>query len=131
MDVLPSFWTLLPGVIAGCLAVAWVGRWIQLLIAALGTDPGRPAIVLGPLQRGPIFLAIVVHPVPWLVLIGLGLGIHRLFGGPIGAVWVWFFSGFFFGPALFMALVYSKVARIRRERAQGSDPSHSDAPRKI
>jgi hypothetical protein len=131
MDALPSFWTLVPGVFAGCFAVGRVGRWILLLIAVLGRDPGRPAVVLGPLQRAPLFLAIVVHPVPWLVLIGTGLGVHRLFGGPIGAAWIWFFSGFFLGPVLLMALLYSKIARIRRKQARGSDPPCSDVPRKV
>jgi hypothetical protein len=110
----------MPGVIAGCLVVGRVGHWIQLLLAALGRDPARPAVVVRPVQRGPLLLATVVHPVPWLVLIGIGLGIHRLFGAPIGAAWIWFFSGFLFGPVFLLALMYFKIARLRRKRAQGS-----------
>jgi hypothetical protein len=125
MDALPSFWTLMPGVIAGCLVIGRVGHWIQLLIAALGRDPARPAVVVRQVERGPLFLATVVHPVPWLVLIGIGLGVHRLFGAPIAAVWIWFFCGFFFGPMFLLALMYFKVARLRRKRAQGSDPPPS------
>jgi hypothetical protein len=112
----------MPGVIAGCFAVGRIGHWIQLLLAVMGRDPARPGIILRPMQRGSLFLATVAHPVPWLGLIGAGFGIHRLFGPPIGAAWIWFFCGFFFGPLILLGLMYFKIARLRRKRAQGSDP---------
>jgi hypothetical protein len=110
----------MPGVIAGCLVIGRIGHWVQLLLAALGRDPARPSLVVRPVQRGPLFLATVVHPVPWLVLIGIGFGVHRLFGAPIAAAWIWFFCGFFFGPMFLLGLMYFKIARLRRKRAQGS-----------
>jgi hypothetical protein len=47
----------MPGVIAGCLVIGRIGHWIQLLLAALGRDPARPAVVVRQVQRGPLFLA--------------------------------------------------------------------------
>jgi len=120
MDALPSFWTLMPGVIAGCLVIGRIGHWIQLLLAALGRDPARPSLVVRPVQRGPLFLATVVHPVPWLALIGICLGVHRLFGAPIPPAWIWFSCGFCFGPMFLIGLMHFKSVGLRRKRAQDS-----------
>jgi hypothetical protein len=115
-----SFWTLMPGALVGCLAAGRIGHWIQFLLTVLGRSPARPSLAVGPLQRGPLLLATVAHPVPWLVLSGIGFGVHRLFGPPISAVWIWFFCGFFFGPLILLVLIQLKIARLRRKRAQGS-----------
>jgi hypothetical protein len=72
----------MPGVLVGCLAAGRIGHWLQFLVTVLGRSPARPSLVVGPVQRGPLLLATVAHPVPWLVLIGIGGGIHRLFGPP-------------------------------------------------
>ena len=119
MNGLPSFWTLMPGVVAGCFAVGRIGHWLQLVLVALGRDPAHPRTIVGPVQRGPLVLATVVHPVPWLLLLGVGFGIHRLFGGPIDPPWRWFFIGFVLGPLVFGTLLYFKVQQIRRRRLAG------------
>jgi hypothetical protein len=120
MDALPSFWTLMPGALIGCLAAGRIGHWIQFLLTVLGRSSARPSLVVGPVQRGPLLLATVAHPVPWLVLIGIGFGVHRLFGPPISVAWIWFFCGFFFGPLILLVLIQFKIAGLRRKRAQGS-----------
>jgi hypothetical protein len=125
MDGVPSFWTLLPGVIAGCLLIGRVGQWIQLLLSASGIDPARPFTKVRPAQMGPLILATVAHPMPWIILIGTALGVRRLLGGPIAAEWTWFFWGFFCGPMLIVAVTYFRIARAIRKQSRESAPPPS------
>jgi len=126
MDAVPSFFALLLGVILGCIAIGRIARWVQLLLATMGRDPARPAIVVGAFQKAPFLLATIVHPIPWLLLGGIGFAAYFMFIGQTIAIgWKWFFCGFFLGPLLLLAWIYLMVARNRNKRVRKSAPPPS------
>lgn len=121
MDDLPAYWTIPFGVVAGCLAIGRTARWIQLLRelykndrSATGTGKKRPQIVA-------LLLSTILHPTPWLVAIGIVLGIRRLFDShQISPQWKWFFVAFFIGPTLIGVYLYFKVQRILKAKAKAA-----------
>jgi hypothetical protein len=119
MDSLPAYWTIPFGVIAGCLAIGRTARWLQLLRALSGKDGSAATTANNSPQVVATLLSTVAHPTPWLVLIGIGLGVHRLFNTqPISQEWKWFFWAFFLGPALLGGVMYLRVRRILGGKAK-------------
>jgi hypothetical protein len=119
MDSLPSYWTIPFGVIAGCLAIGRTARWLQLLRALSGKDDSAATTTEKPPRVVATALSTVAHPTPWLVVIGIGLGVRRLVDTqPISQEWKWFFLAFFLGPALLGTIIYFKARRIQRTRAK-------------
>ncbi len=115
MDSLTSLWPLPLGFIAGIVAVPALFRWLLLLLASLGklprdlgTDQQRP-------RKSGMRLA-VFHPVPWLLVLGLALGVPQLLTSSARAEWLWFVAGAVAAPVLNGVLVYRAVRRARAKR---------------
>ena len=115
MDALLRLWPLPLGFILGLVAVPLLFRWLLLVLASfgrlppnLGTEAQRP-------RKAGVALAIA-HPVPWLVLLALVIGVPRLIASPARAEWLWFAVGVLAAPALNGILVYRAVRRARARR---------------
>lgn len=115
MNELPSFWTVIPGFIAGCLFVGRVARWLQFVRAMMG----KPDVSFGA-EPNPrpwkTILSIVAYPTPWIALVLIVWGIHHVVVAPLTSEWRWFYAAFFGGPTILVALLYSKVRRLQRQR---------------
>ncbi len=115
MEALSHLWPLPLGFVAGLIAVPLFFRWLLLLLASLGKLPpnlGTPA--QRPRKVG-VALAIV-HPVPWLLLLGFVLGIPRVVASSARSEWFWFLVGVVAAPSLNGLLVYLAVRRARARR---------------
>ena len=66
-------------------------HWFILLLSGLRRNPIAAPLPMTGRVWGRIFTAI--HPVPWLLLIGIPYGIHRFLAHPPAAGWRWFFAG--------------------------------------
>ncbi len=90
MTALPAYIAVLPGFFVGLLCGSLVTHWVALLLVALGI-PGRRA---GAAPSGRVWAIVftLVHPVFWLLFLGLPFGIHRLIVKTPTAPWLWFFS---------------------------------------
>ena len=112
MNDLPAFLALTPGVLAGLLIGTLLSRWARLLVTAFGPGSGMAGEVTPPRSRSAQLFAIL-HPVPWLAIIGLGLGVSRLRAGPVAEGWLWFWGAAIATPAAVVVL----VGRALRARA--------------
>jgi hypothetical protein len=115
MNEVSRLWPLPLGFLAGILAVPFLFRWLLLLLASLGKLPPN----LGTPSQRPRRVGVVqaiVHPVPWLLVLVLTLGIPRTIASPVRAEWVWFLIGAVAAPCLNAALVYAAVRRVRAKR---------------
>ena len=122
MDGLPSFWSFMPGVIAGCLFVGRVARWLQFVRAMMG----KPDVSFGA-EANPrpwkTFLSIAAYPTPWIAAALIIWGIHHIVVAPLTSEWRWFYAGFFGGPTVLTALLYLKVRQLQRKRqSQAASP---------
>ena len=84
MNPLTQLWPLPLGFIAGIIAVPPIFRWLLLLLASLGKLPRNLGTEAQRPRRVGIALA-VIHPVPWLLLFGLVLGVPRVIASPARA----------------------------------------------
>jgi len=112
-----AYLAFLPGLSVGMFLTGFVVHWIALLLAALGRDLDGNRVPSSPGRRWPIVLA-VVHPVPWLLLIGLPYGIYFLVTQPPPPGWLWFFygalAGFLGSPLLAIYLVLRNRSQAKR-----------------
>ena len=110
MNSLPAFFAVMTGVFVGLLCVPLVTHWMALLLTALGKpDPRKVGASLG---RVWAIVFTVLHPVPWILLFGLPLGIHRLIVNAPTQPWRWFWAGAstsFFGVFILGFLMTRKV----------------------
>ena len=78
------------GVFSGFLCVPFVTHWVRLLMASLGRYPGgHPSGQ--PLPQRYLRLFAVLHPTPWLLLVGVPWGIYSLVSNPPSKSWVVYF----------------------------------------
>ena len=88
---MPAFVSFLPGLLAGSLCLSLVTHWITLLLSGWRRNPiDAPLPTTG---RVCAHVLTVVHPVPWLLLLGIPYGTYRLLTNPPTAGWLWFFAG--------------------------------------
>ena len=66
-------------------------HWVTLLLSGLRCNPIDAPLPTTGLIWGRIFT--VIHPVPWLLLIGIPYGIHRFLTHPPAVAWRWFIAG--------------------------------------
>ena len=90
MDATPSFWTIPLGMFAGILCVPFITHWLRLLLTTIGKHPDNDP--LPPPRNVGLIIFTVLHPVPWLLIVGLPLGVFRLYSQPPSDQWLWFFG---------------------------------------
>jgi hypothetical protein len=115
-----AFATFLPGLFAGSLFSSLVTHWLALLLSGWRRNP-----IDAPLPTTGRVLArifTVIHPVPWLLLVGIPYGIHRFLTNPPTIGWRWFLAGFvvaFAGTYVFAGVVLMRRrAQIATENAE-------------
>ena len=115
MDSLYHAWPLPLGFLAGVFAVPLLFRWLLLLLASLGRLP--PSLGTSAQRPRKVGVALaIIHPVPWLLVLGLTLGLPRIIASPVRAEWIWFMVGALSAPCLNGLLVYAAVRRARARR---------------
>jgi hypothetical protein len=113
MNGLPAFVALLPGLFAGSLVLSIITHWVTLLLSGWRRNPiGAPLPLTGRVWAR---IFTVIHPVPWLVLVGIPFGIHRFLTNPPAPGWRWFFAGVVGAVVgtLFMATIVLRRNRSR------------------
>ena len=111
-------WPLPIGFVLSLFTVPLLMRWVLLVLGAMGRLPRN----LGSPSQRPRAVGIglaILHPVPWLILLGLVFGIPRAIASPARAEWLFFLVGVVCAPALNAVLIYASIRRRRKRRAGG------------
>jgi hypothetical protein len=107
------------GFLAGNAATMFFTHWLHAVMAAFGKGP-----VSAP-HRVDLLAALmmtILHPVPWMLLIGGWFAVHRLIFGPIiPDGWRWFWIG----AACWTIYVAALVTLMMRRKAKAK-PVRSD-----
>jgi apolipoprotein N-acyltransferase len=120
MDDVPAFIALFPGILLGSLLLTFVFHWVRLFLSAIGRNPEEKGIP-DRAGRNWMLLFSVIHPVPWLLLLGLPYATYSFFSDPPGAGWTWFIGG----AALSVVMVFASAAIvIRKHRTQAESGDH-------
>jgi hypothetical protein len=117
MDTMPLFVIVPAGMLAGMICTTFFTRWLAILFTAVGKEPGVAPSLQRRRRIGPILVA-VLHPVPWLLLIGWPVGIYKLIYESPPEAWVWFFGSAvvsFVGLFVYAFLVARKRMELRRK----------------
>jgi hypothetical protein len=86
-----AFLAFVPGLFFGSMCFGLAVHWVTLLLSGMRRNPiAAPLPTVGRIW-GRIFT--VIHPLPWLVLVGIPYGIHRFLTHPPAVGWRWFFGG--------------------------------------
>jgi len=113
---LPPFFALFPGCLAGAIVVLLFSRWLRLLLAAFGKYPrsDRP-----PEGSSRIWATVftIVNPVPWLLVVGIVVGIKHLRVGHPSAAWLWFWGATILTP---LAVVWLSANAVRKSRGRNA-----------
>ena len=121
MEGVPPYWTVVPGLFAGLFYVALCSKWASLFLSAIGRLPE-------PLKQGAVnkastigIVLSMIHPAPWLLLVGVPYALVHFYQRPSWLAWVWFI-----GTALIVAIaqvtfVLSMIYRNRREIRKKSE----------
>jgi hypothetical protein len=107
---------LFAGFLAGNAATMYLTHWLVAVMAAFGRGP-----VSAPhrIDLVAVLIMTLLHPVPWMLLIGGWLGIHRLIFGPIiPEGWRWFWLGVGCWAIFIAALSGSIMRRMRKARVK-------------
>jgi hypothetical protein len=107
------------GIGVGSLVMKVVLHWVALLLAALGRDIGSSAPQRLSTAKWP-FIFVVVHPVPWALLLGLPYGIHFLVRNPPAPGWIAFLGGVTFA---IVAIPIASFIMLRNYRSKAAAAS--------
>ena len=121
LDALSRVWPLPLGFLAGLFALPVIFRWLLLLLASLGKLPPNLGTSAQRPRKVGVALAII-HPVPWVLLLGFILGGSRIIASAARAEWVSFLLGVIAAPGLNAVLVYAAVRRARAKRRRETAP---------
>jgi hypothetical protein len=66
-----------------------------------------------------------MHPVPWLLLLGIPFALYQVAFSPLRSMWLWMFAGVGLGAVLVFLYETMSAARVRRMRADTAGESHS------
>jgi hypothetical protein len=98
----------LAGFMAANVATVFFTHWLRAVLSAFGKGPGSAP------HRTDLIAAVMttlLHPVPWMLLIGAWFGIRRLILGPtVPEGWRWFWLGVG-GWAVFLSVFLTKMMR--------------------
>ena len=90
-------------------------HWVTLLLSGMRRNPIDAPLPTTGRVWGRIFT--VIHPVPWLLLIGLPYGISRFLTDPPASGWRWFFAGM---ATAVVGSILMGVVVLRRNSARSS-----------
>ena len=110
---MPAIVAFFPGLFAGSLCCSLATHWLALLLSGWRRNP-----IDAPLPTtGRVWARVftVIHPVPWLLLVGIPYGIYRFLTNPPPAGWRWFFAGVLVG---FVGTYLLAVMILIRRRAR-------------
>jgi hypothetical protein len=119
MGSLSQLWPLPLGFFAGVFGVPLFFRWLLLLLASLGKLPPNLGSASQRPQKIGLTLAIV-HPVPWLLVLGLIFGVPRIVASSAHVEWTWFLVGLIAAPSLNGLLVYLALRRAKARWRHGN-----------
>lgn len=114
MSELPPFWVTPFGLLTGFMCTSFLTHWIQILFVAIGKDPRSPPI---PGSRTSAVVVAIIHPVPWLLIIGIPMVILHALAEPPSEEWLWFVGSAvmsvvaLFGYGLFFLYKQKKSAK--------------------
>jgi hypothetical protein len=112
---MPAFAAFIPGLFAGSMCFGLVVHWVTLLLSGLRRNPIDAPLPTTGRTWGRIFT--VIHPVPWLILIGIPYGVHRFLSHPPAAGWRWFFAGM---AAAIVGSILMAVVVLKRNSTQAA-----------
>jgi len=121
---LPPVILAVPGAFAGLMSFVLISRWLRLALAACGIEP-TPGLTKNSPHRSRRAAAIlaIIHPIPWLVIAGIFVGIPHVLASSARSEWIWFLVGLIVAPTLMTAFLYSAFARAKKLRAARSTNS--------
>ena len=79
------------GFLAGFVSIPFFTHWLRLVLTAMGKHPGMDPSPT-PKRRAAAVAFAILHPVLWLLLLGLPYGLWRLYAGSVATNWQWFFG---------------------------------------
>ncbi len=88
-----NLWTLPVGCVFGLAIYPPVARWLGLCHRLLFTRQGRADITSTRQKLLLGAIALLMHPAPWLLLVGVPYAAWRLWSDPTGPLWLWFAAG--------------------------------------
>ncbi|HEX4377875.1 MAG TPA: hypothetical protein VHZ99_12055 [Steroidobacteraceae bacterium] len=117
MNQLPAPLAILSGMIVGASFGLFLSHWLRLLLTSLGKHPRLEKPPVHTSRVGPAVFAIL-HPAPWLVIIGVLVGIYKFTHGPVAAQWLWFWAGAAITVIGTYSLAIQALRRIQRRQIQ-------------
>jgi hypothetical protein len=115
-NILLTCTCLFAGFLAGNAATMFLTHWLVAVMAAFGRGP-----VSAPhrIDVVAVLVMTILHPVPWILLIGGWLGIRRLiFGHMIPDGWRWFWIGASCWVIYVAALVGLRMRPMRKTKVK-------------
>ena len=120
MTDLPAFLAFLPGLLAGPLCISIIFHWVRLFLSALGRNPEESSSSVQS-GRGWMLLFSIIHPVPWLIGLGLPYAAYHYYLNPPSMGWRWFFGGILFSIALIFTVTIAALRKQPTKTATGSE----------
>lgn len=104
------------GFMAGNVATMFLTHWLRAVLSAFGKGPASAPHQIDVVA---VVMTTLLHPVPWILIIGGWFGIRRLIFGPtIPEGWRWFWIGVGCWAILMPALLALIMRRVRKARAK-------------
>jgi hypothetical protein len=122
---MPAFIAFVPGIFVGSMCFGLIVHWVTLLLSGLRRNPIDAPLPTTGRVWGRIFT--VIHPVPWLLLIGIPYGINRLLTDPPAPGWSWFFAGM---SAAVVGSILMAVVVLKRNSTRSSAAMVDSATRR-
>jgi hypothetical protein len=127
MDSLPIARFLALGFFCGFLCYGFLSHWFRLLLMSLGNHPPKAIAPDARARRGAtVFLSL--HPVTWLIVLGLPWGLYRLTVNPPSLRWLLFIAVALFGlllPALIGVIAVKRMLAKKRAGVVNPDANQS------
>ena len=119
---MPAFVAFLPGMIAGSLCTSLITHWVALLLSGWQRNPIDAPLPTSGRVWARVFT--VVHPIPWVLILGIPYGIHRFLTNPPTMGWRWFLGGMLFAILGTYVAVWTVILRRRKKSAAAlNDPA--------
>jgi hypothetical protein len=113
MTGLPPYLALLLGCLIGLLGYGPVKRWLVTLRQAIDDQMERPDEQRKD-SRALLLIFATMHPVPWLLLLGIPFALYQVAFSPLRSMWLWLFAGVAVGVVPIHFFETMSAARSRR-----------------